>query len=160
VIFKAVKGHSTFTPIEDKVYSTRYRDMARLPLLDRPDLMAAAPPDHWTPLDKAMSALELGDSRRAVGLAARLVNNRDEPAAEYVLGRALYREHMISSANEALLKSEKMSPMSAYRCWSALQIGLILGDKETVLRECKHLANDPKYAEAVQKILSEVQRRG
>jgi hypothetical protein len=160
VIFRAVKGHTTFEPIQDKEYSTKYRDLARLPLLDRPDLMKAAPSSHWSALDKAMSALELGDSRRAVGLAARVVNNQDEPAAEYVLGRALYREHMISSANEALLKSERMNPMSSYRCWSALQMGLILGDKDTILRECKHLQNDPQYAAAVQKILTEVQRRG
>ena len=44
-----------------------------------------------------MSALELGDTRRAVGLAARLINSKDEPAAEYVLGRALYRERMLSA---------------------------------------------------------------
>ncbi len=160
VLFATVKGRTSYIPIQDKVYSTRYRDLGRLPLLDRSDLMNAAPPSHWAALDKAMSALELGDSRRAVGLAARLVNNQDEPAAEYVLGRALYREKMISAADEALLKSERMSPPSAYRCWSALQLGLILGDKETVLRECKHLENNPQYAEAVKKILDEVHTRG
>jgi len=160
VIFATVKAHSSYTPIEDRVYSTRYRDLARLPLLNRADLMSAAPPNHWPALDKAMSALELGDSRRAVGLAARLVNNKDEPAAEYVLGRALYREHMLSSANEALLKSEQMTPQSAFRCWSALQIGLILGDKPTIFRECKHLEHSPQYSEAAAKILAEVQKRG
>ena len=101
-----------------------------------------------------------GDTRRAVGLAARLINNKDEPAAEYVLGRALYRERMVSAAKEALLKSEAMTPMSSFRCWSALQIGLILGDKAVVLRECKHLAKDPQYGELSQKILEEVNKRG
>ncbi len=160
VLFATVKSRTSYVPIQDKVFSTRYRDLGRLPLLDRADLMSVAPPSHWAGLDKAMSALELGDSRRAVGLAARLINNRDEPAAEYVLGRALYREKMISVANDALLKSEQMTPQSAYRCWSALQMGLILGDKQTVLRECKHLENDPQYAESVKKILEEVRRRG
>jgi hypothetical protein len=160
VIFATVKGRTPYVPIQDHVYSSRYRDLARLPLLDRADLMNAAPSSHWSALDKAMSALELGDTRRAVGLAARLVNNQDEPAAEYVLGRSLYREHMVSSANEALLKSERMSPPSAYRCWSALQIGLILGDKDTVFRECKHLENSPQYGEASKKILEEVRKRG
>ena len=160
VILRTVKGRTPYVPIEDHVYSTRYKDLARLPLLDRGDLMNAAPSSHWPALDKAMSALELGDTRRAVGLAARLVNNEDEPAAEYVLGRALYREHMTSAANEALLKAERMSPPSAYRCWSALQIGLILGDKDTVFRECKHVENDPQYSEAAKKILEEVRKRG
>jgi len=160
VMYVTVKSQTKFTPIEDTVISTRYRDLARLPLLDRTDLVNAAPPEHWPTLDKAMSALELGDTRRAVGLTARLINNKDEPAAQYVLGRALYRERMISAARDALVKSEEMKPPSAYRCWTALQIGLILGDKAVVMRECKHLANDPKYGEDTRKIQEEVNKRG
>jgi hypothetical protein len=155
-----VKSHTEFTPIQDVTYSAKYRNLARLPLLDRTDLAQAAPPAHWQTLDKAMSALELGDTRRAVGLAAKLINDKDEPAAEYVLGRALYRERMVSASKDALLKSEAMTPMSAYRCWTALQIGLILGDKAIVLRECDHLKNHPQYAEGAKKILEEVNRRG
>jgi len=160
VMFVTVKSRATYTPIQDTVYSARYRDLAHLPMLDRTDLTNAAPSSHWASLDKAMSALELGDTRRAVGLAARLINNKDEPAAEYVLGRALYREKMISASRDALLKSEEMSPGSAYRCWTALQIGLILGEKSVVMRECGHLAKDPKYGEQVAKILEEVKKRG
>jgi len=160
VMFVTVKSQTKFTPIEDTVISTRYRDLARLPLLDRSDLVNAAPPEHWTTLDKAMSALELGDTRRAVGLTARLINSKDEPAAQYVLGRALYRERMLSAAKDALVKSEEMKPPSSYRCWTALQIGLILGDKAVVMRECKHLANDPKYGEDTRKIQEEVNKRG
>jgi hypothetical protein len=160
VFFASKKISTGYTPIEDTVYSSRYRDLAKLPLLDRTDLANAAPPSHWAGLDKAMSALELGDTRRAVGLAARLINNQDEPAAEYVLGRALYREKLVSAAKEDLVKSEQMSPPSAYRCWTALQIGLIVGDKALVLRECNHLAKSPEYGEKVRKILGEVNRRG
>jgi hypothetical protein len=155
-----VKKRNTYTPIEDTVYSAKYRDLARLPLLDRSDLVSAAPPSHWQSLDKAMSALELGDTRRAVGLAARMINNKDEPAAEYVLGRALYRERMVSAAKDALVKAEQMSPMSAFRCWTALQMGLILGEKDLVLRECNHLEKSPVYGEQVAKILEEVKKRG
>lgn len=160
VLYESKRNSTGYVPIQDTVYSSQYRDLAQLPLLDREDLTRAAPGDHWALLDKAMSALELGDTRRAVGLAARLINNKDEPAAEYVLGRALYRERMVSASKEALLKSEQMSPQSAYRCWSALQIGLILADKEVIMRECQHLANNPEYGERVQKILKEVKKRG
>jgi hypothetical protein len=160
VIFVSVKSRGTYTPIEDTVYSTRYRDLARLPLLDRNDLINSAPASHWAALDRAMSALELNDTRRAVGLAARLINSQDEPAAEYVLGRALYREHMVSASEEALLKAERMSPPSSYRCWTALQMGLILANKPVIMRECDHLAKDPQYGEQVQKILEEVKKRG
>jgi hypothetical protein len=160
VLFVTAKSRYSFTPIQDTVFSSRYRDLAQLPLLERTDLMNAAPPEHWESLDKAMSALELGDTRRAVGLAARLINNRDEPAAEYVLGRALYRERMTSAANDALLKSESMTPKSAYRCWSALQIALILGEKAVALRECQHLIDDPKYGAQAAKIRDEVLKRG
>lgn len=160
VLFVTRRNSTGYTPIQDITYSAKYRDLARLPLLDRSDLIHAAPPAHWASLDKAMSALELGDTRRAVGLAARLINNQDEPAAEYILGRALYRERMVSASKDALLKSEQMTPQSAYRCWSALQIGLILADKEVIFRECKHLANHPQYNEQAQKILDEVKRRG
>jgi hypothetical protein len=160
VLFVTRQIQPSFVPIQDQAYSTKYRDLARLPLLDRADLTKSAPASHWAALDKAMSALELGETRRAVGLAARLINDNDEPAAEYVRGRALYRERMIGAAQEAILKSERMSPPSAYRCWSALQMGLILGDKSVVLRECKHLENDPQYGERAAKILEEVKRRG
>jgi hypothetical protein len=160
VLFVTVKGRTSYIPIQDKVYSRKYRDLGRLPLLDRADLINAAPSNHWKGLDKAMSALELGDTQRAVGLAARLIENKDEPAAEYVLGRALFRENMASAADEALIKSERMAPPSAYRCWTALQVALILGDKPNVLRECTHLGNDPAYGEAVKKILEAVGRRG
>ncbi len=156
----SVSTRNGYTPIQDTVYSAKYRNLGRLPLLDRNDLTRVAPPDHWASLDKAMSALELGDTRRAVGLAARLINSKDEPAAEYVMGRALYRERMLSAAKESLLKSEQMSPQTPYRCWTALQIGLILGDKDVVLRECKHLANDPQYGADVHRILEEVNKRG
>ena len=160
VFYANVATRSSYTPIQDTVYSAKYRDLARLPLLNRTDLTHAAPPDHWPALDKAMSALELGDTRRAVGLAARLVNSKDEPAAQYILGRALLRERMVSAAKEALVKSEQMSPMSAYRCWTALQMGLIVGDKDLVLRECKHLEKHSEYGDDVKKILAEVQKRG
>jgi cytochrome c-type biogenesis protein CcmH/NrfG len=107
-----------------------------------------------------MSAVELGDNRRAIGLTGRLISRKDEAAAEYVLGRALFREKMVSEAKDALAKSEKMDPPSAYRCWSALQIALILADKPMVLRECNHLTNSPQYGPQVKKILDEVNKRG
>jgi hypothetical protein len=155
-----VTSHTTYTPIEDKVYSTRYKDLALLPYLDRADLIKAAPPSHWTDLDRAMSALELNDNRRAIGLAARLISQKDEAAAEYVMGRALFKEKMLSSAEEALLKSEQMDPPSAYRCWTALQIALILANKPAIMRECQHLAQHPEYGPKVQTILDEVKKRG
>jgi hypothetical protein len=160
IFLVSVKGRGTYIPIQDKTYSARYRNLARLPQLNRTDLIQAAPPSHWATLDRAMSALELGDTRRAVSLAARLINAQDEPAAEYVLGRALYRQNMLADANEALLKAERMGTPSPYRCWTALQIGLILGDKDTVLRECKHLENSPDYGEKAKAILEEVMKRG
>jgi hypothetical protein len=153
-------GSSNYIPIKDHVYSARYRDLAKLPPIDRKDLLDAAPVSHWPALDKAMSALELGETHRAVSLTARYSDQNDDPAAEYIKGRALYRDIMLSASKEALLKSEAMQPMSAYRCWTALQIGLILGDKEVVLRECKHLKNNKEYGEAVEKIRQEVERRG
>lgn len=160
VIFATVATRSGYTPIVDHVYSTKYRDLAKLPPLDRADLIKTAPPSHWTALERAMSALELGDYDRGLGLAARLVNQQDEPAAEYVLGRALYLKHMVGAANEAILKSERMQPMSGYRCWSALQMGLILGEKDVIERECKHLAGHKEYADAVAQIREEVRKRG
>jgi hypothetical protein len=160
IFLVTVHNRGTFTPIQDKCFSARYRDLGRLPLLDRGDLSNVAPPSHWVTLDKAMSALELGDAKRAVGLCAKLINDKDEPAAEYILGRALYRQNMFWDANDAILKSEQMSPQSAFRCWTALQMGLLLGEKDVVLRELKHLANSPDYSERVKKIEAEVLKRG
>jgi hypothetical protein len=50
-----VKSRTAYTPIQDTVYSAKYRDLGRLPLLDRPDLVKVAPASHWSSLDRAMS---------------------------------------------------------------------------------------------------------
>ena len=160
VPYAVYQNRHEILPIVDHAANTKYRDLAHLPRLDRDDLNRAAPASHLVSLDKAMSAAQNGDTRRAVSLAANLINDKDEPAAEYVLGMALYKAKMAESARDALFKSEEMSPRSAYRCWTALQIALIMGDKAVAVRECDHLANNPQYHEQAQTILDELKRRG
>jgi hypothetical protein len=61
-----------------------------------------------------------------------------------------------------LLRSEfeRSQPMSAFRCWAALQMGLATGSRPRVDRECKHLDGHPQYSARAREIQEAVRKRG
>ena len=58
-----------------------------------------------------------------------------------------------------MAESERSQPMTEYRCWAALQLGLATGSRVRIDRECRHLENAPGYAPQVRQIQQAVRRR-
>jgi hypothetical protein len=50
--------------------------------------------------------------------------------------------------------------MSAFRCWAALQLGLAMGNRPRIDRECNHLEDHPQYSTRVREISEVLRKRG
>jgi hypothetical protein len=57
-------------------------------------------------------------------------------------------------------QSERSQPMSAFRCWAALQLGLAMGNRPRIDRECNHLEDHPQYSTRVREIREVLRKRG
>ena len=75
-----------------------------------------------------------------------------DPSALYVKAMAQYRQNNQEEAARIMDESERTDPMSALRCWGALQMGLVTANRERIDRECKHLSGHPQYAARVRRI--------
>jgi Tfp pilus assembly protein PilF len=112
-------------------------------------------------LEDSLNAYEAGDYAGAeTKLQPILEAFPSDPSALYVKAMAEYRKGNLAQAGEWMDASERTQPMSAFRCWSALQLGLATGSRARIDRECKHLADHPQYADQVRRIRKAVERRG
>ena len=140
-----------------------YADLAQMPLMNRDDLMSTLhQPQKFRPLlEASLNAYEAGDYRMAEAKARTILQALPtDPSALFVVAMAEYRQGQPGEAEKLMDQSERSQPMSAYRCWGALQLGLANGSRARIDRECKHLDGDPSYAPQVQQIQQAVQRRG
>jgi hypothetical protein len=137
-----------FTP------SAKYAAMARMPELDRNEIMAASPAAHHSRLEQVLAAYEKGDYKQAAEYAGIVANAVEDPSAQYLLGMSLYREGRMTEAFRAMRISERMAPQTAYRCWTMLQFALLMGDRAAVEREARHAGAEPAYAARCRDILT------
>jgi len=131
--------------------------------MNRSDLMATLiEPQKFRPLlEDSLNAYEAGDYGMAESKArAILAAFPTDPSALFVAAMAEYRLGNIRDAEKLMGESERTQPMSGYRCWGALQMGLATGSRPRVDRECKHLEGDPAYGPRVEQIRQAVNRRG
>jgi hypothetical protein len=141
----------------------RYSDLAQIPALDHGDLMATLeqPERFRLALDDALNAYDAGDYRKSEANAeAILLVAPADPSALLVKAMAEYRRGKTAAAVALMDQSERTQPMSAFRCWAALQLGLATGSRARVDRECKHLEGHPQYAARVREIREAVRKRG
>ncbi len=141
----------------------RYADLAQMPAIDRKDLMATLDqPAKFRPvLEDSLNAYDSGDYAAAESKIQPILDAfPTDPSALYMKAMAEYREGNLKAAGGLMAESERTQPMSAFRCWSALQMALATGNRERIDRECKHIGNDPEYAERVRQIREAVLRRG
>jgi hypothetical protein len=141
----------------------RYADLAQMPAIDRKDLIATLDqPDKFGPaLEDSLKAYDSGDYPAAETKVQPILDAfPSDPSALYVKAMAEYRKGNPDAAGSLMAESERTKPMSAFRCWSALQMALATGNRERIDRECKHIGNHPAYAERVRQIRVAVQRRG
>ena len=83
-----------------------------------------------------------------------------DPSALLVKAMVEYRQGNAEAAEALMDQSERNRPMSAFRCWAALQLGLAAGSRARVDRECKHLERHPQFAARVREIREAVRKRG
>jgi len=141
----------------------RYSDLAQIPALDHGDLVATlSQPERFRPaLEDSMKADEAADYRTAEANAeAILLVAPADPSALLVKAMAEYRRGHTAAAVALMDQSERTQPMSAFRCWAALQLGLATGNRARVDRECKHLDGHPLYSARVREIREAVRKRG
>ena len=141
----------------------RYADLAQIPALDRGDLMATlGQPERFRPaLENALNAYEAGDYRASeANVEAILMVAPADPSALLVKAMAEYRLGNTGAAVALMDQSERTQPMSAFRCWAALQLGLATGNRARVDRECKHLDGHPQYSARAKEIQEAVRKRG
>jgi hypothetical protein len=139
-------------PVHNYARSDRYAKLAQPPEIDRAELMAVSAPDHHSRIDRVIELYNQGDYKKAAEFADVIYRTVEDPAAEYLLGMAQYKQGKLPEAFESMRISERMQPLTEYRCWGTLQLALMLGDRATIDRELKHVGSDPKYKDRCQKI--------
>jgi hypothetical protein len=125
--------------------SSQYASLAVPPEIDRAELMAVSAADHHSRIEQVIGFYEKGDYKQAERVADIIYRAVDDPAAAYLMGMAEYKQGNLKDALEAMRASEATSPVTGYRCWGTLQLALMLGDKETIRRELKHVTNESAY---------------
>jgi hypothetical protein len=132
--------------------SNRYASLATPPTVDKDQLMAVSAPDHHSRIEKVIELYDKGDYKTAQQYADVIYRAVDDPAAAYLLAMAQYKQGKLKDALESMRASERTPPGSEYRCWGALQLALMLGDRATIDRELKHVQRDPVYHDRCQQI--------
>lgn len=139
-------------PARNFQQSSQYAKLAQVPIIDVAELMAESPADHHTRIQKVLDIYNQGDYKTAGEFADVIVRAVDDPSAGYLMAMSLYKQGKVKEALESMRTAEATEPLSSYRCWGALQFALMVGDKETIRRELKHVDNDPKYQDRCRQI--------
>jgi len=141
---------------------TSYADLAQVPAIDRADLTATLDqPEKFRPsLEDSLNAYDAGDYGAAEAKLKPILDAfPSDPSALFVEAMAEYKRGNGAAAERLVQQSERTRPMSAYRCWGALQLALATGNRAGIDRECKHLDGHPVYSGRVRGIEEAVRRR-
>jgi hypothetical protein len=134
-----------------------YAKLAQPPEIDKAALLAISALDHHSRIEKVIDLYNQGDYKTAAQYADVIYRAVDDPAGAYLLSMAQYKQGKLPEAFESMRASERMQPASDYRCWGALQFALMLGDRQTIDRELKHLKSDSRYGDRCDKIRDALQ---
>ena len=130
---------------------------------NRTDLMATLgePQKFRQALEASLNDYDAGDYRMAETKARTILEALPaDPSALFVVAMCEYRQGNSADAEKLMDESERSQPMTEFRCWAALQLGLATGSRARIDRECKHLENAPGYAPQVRHIQQTVRQRG
>lgn len=142
---------------------SRYAGLAQIPPVDRADLLRALnQPETFRPsLEDSVNAYEAGNYAAADAKIQPILKAfPSDPSALYMKAMVHYRQGDLNQAAALMDASERTQPMSAFRCWSALQMGLATGNRARIDRECRHLAGHPQFADKVRQIQETLRQRG
>ncbi|MDQ6678500.1 MAG: zf-HC2 domain-containing protein [Acidobacteriota bacterium] len=151
------RGPDTAKPEKlDFTPSSRYASLAQMPPLDRAELLRESPRSHHPQLERVLDAYEKGEFSKAGEYAGVMANVVEDPSAEYMLAMALYRQNKMPQAYQAIKVAERIKPETAYRCYTTLQFALLMGDRNTVIREAGHASAEPEYAPRCRDVLTRI----
>jgi hypothetical protein len=137
--------------------SNKYANLAEPPVVDKVELMRIAAPDHYSRIEQVLDAYDKGDYKKAEEYADIIYRAVEDPAAAYLRGMAQYKQNKIKEAYISMWTAERIQPITEYRCWNALQLALMVGDRADIERELRHVGSDPKYADRCAKIKAALQ---
>ena len=140
-----------------------YADLVQMPAMDRTDLMATLDqPDKFRPvLEASLNAYEAGDYPTAMAKADDILGAFPaDPSALFVKAMAEYKQGNLGQAEKLMDQSERSRPMTEYRCWATLQLGLATGSRARIERECSHLSSSPEHAPRIRQIEQTLRQRG
>lgn len=136
-----------------------FADLARAPQLDTSDLLATTAPAERPLVQRALDDYSAGRFGRSEQETRELLATGDNPAAELILSMSLYKRGQVRQAYASMIESERIAPMSQFRCWTLLQMALVAGDRTVINRECAHVASHAVYGPQARKILAAIQSR-
>lgn len=165
IIFGAVAAAAVLAliPVVRRSMTSPYTGLAEIPAIDRADLMKTLnqPQKFAVALEDSVNHYNAGDYATAEEkVQPILAAFPSDPSALYMKAMAEYRKGNVEAAGQLMDQSERTQPMSAFRCWSALQLGLETGNRTRIDRECKHLGGHPQYSDRVRRIREAVQQGG
>ena len=138
----------------------RYKDLVENVPINDVKVMASVRPDNRAAIKFALDQFSLGQASQALMVSAQVAGKGNDPGAQMIYAMSLYRTQLMTDAYREMLKSEAMNPRDSFRCWIMLQFALMVGDRDMIEREGKHLADNPEYHVKVSHILDQVRARG
>ena len=136
-----------------------FADLAQAPQLDTADLLATTAPAERPLVQRALDDYAAGKFGRSEQETRELLATGDNPAAELVMAMSMYKRGQLRQAYASMLESERTAPMSAFRCWTLLQMALVAGDRTVIDRECAHVAHHKVYGPRARKIQDAIHSR-
>lgn len=136
-----------------------FADLARAPQLDSADLLATTTPAERPLVQRALDDYSAGKFGRSEQETRELLATGDNPAAELIMAMSQFKRGQLKPAYAAMLESEKIAPMTQFRCWTLLQMALVAGDRKVIERECSHVASHLIYGPQARKIRAAIQSR-
>jgi DNA-directed RNA polymerase specialized sigma24 family protein len=140
------------TPILRVAEDPRYSKIAQSIDISDPRWLNSVRPRNQFVFSEIVGKFAQGSVPRAILMAAPYVNT--DPGIRMLYGVGLYQQRAAGDGYNEVQKAEAMPPRNSFRCWTAMQCALILGDMKVVEREAGHLASDPEYAASAQSLLA------
>ncbi len=148
------RGHDPAQDVKlDFTPSSQWARLAKLPDVNRAEVLHDSPAEHHSRLEQVLDAYEKGQFAKAEEYAGIMTQVVVDPGAEYLLAMARFKQNKVMEGYKAMLASERGPPQTANRCWATLQYALLVGDRKTVEREAKHAGSEPEFTPRCRDVL-------
>jgi hypothetical protein len=148
------RGHDPVQDVKlDFTPSSQWAYLAKLPDVNRAEVLKDSPADHHSRLEQVLDAYEKGQFAKAEEYAGIMTSVVEDPGAAYMLAMARYKQNKVTEGYKAMLISERTAPQTGSRCWATLNYALLVGDRKTAEREARHAGSEPEFAPRCRDVL-------